>query len=144
MMIHVSLISIPWNGGEIVAGAGRVGSRSGRELPGLCSGLLGRCPASACFLTEGVDCSVEGREEVVWIEGADEFVALELRSDRVLEFGEHEGGAVGALCAREPDLRNRRGRLCRPHQVRRDRRDQGDEDGEDGQPGPDPTQVGPK
>ena len=95
MMIHVSLISIPWNGGEIVAGAGRVGSRSGRELPGLCAGLHGRCPVSTGLLAEGVDRGVKGGEEVIRIEGADEFVALELRSDRVLEFGEHEGGAVG-------------------------------------------------
>ena len=95
IMINVSLITTRWNGGEVVAGAGRVGSRSGRELLGLCAGLLGRCPVSAGLLTEGVDRGVEGGEEVIWIEGANEFVALELRSDRVLEFGEHEGGAVG-------------------------------------------------
>src|SRR6266700_862503 len=93
--INVSLITILWNGGEVVAGAGRVGSRSRRELLGLCAGLLGRCPVSAGLLTEGVDRGVEGGKEVIWIEGANEFVALELRSDRVLEFGEHEGGAVG-------------------------------------------------
>ena len=94
-MIHVSLITILWDGGEVVAGAGRVGGHSGRELPGLCAGLLGRCPVSAGLLTEGVERGVEGGEEVIGIEGADEFVALELRSDRGLEFGEHEGGAVG-------------------------------------------------
>ena len=49
---------------------------------------------SAGLLTESVDCYVEGGEEVIWIERADEFVALELLSDRVLQFGEHEGGAV--------------------------------------------------
>ena len=83
------------HGGEVVACTGPVGSRSGRELLGLCASLLGRCPVSAGLLTEGVERGVEGGEEVIWIEGADEFVALELRSDRVLEFGEHEGGAVG-------------------------------------------------
>src|SRR6266571_5171175 len=85
IMINVSLITILWNGGEVVAGAGRVGSRSRRELLGLSAGLL----------TEGVDRGVEGGKEVIWIGGANEFVALELRSDRVLEFGEHEGGVVG-------------------------------------------------
>ncbi len=50
---------------------------------------------SAGLLTEGVDRGVEGGEEVIWIEGADQFVALELFSDRVLEFGEHEGDATG-------------------------------------------------
>jgi hypothetical protein len=95
IMINVSLITILWNGGEVVAGPGQVGSRSGRELPGLCAGLLGRCPMSTGLLTEGVDRSVKGGEEVIWIKGADEFVALELRSDRVLEFGEHQRGAVG-------------------------------------------------
>ncbi len=95
IMIYVLLITIRWNGGEVVAGAGRAGSRSGRELLGLCAGLLGRCPVSTGLLAEGVERGVEGGEEVIWIEGADEFVALELRSDRVLEFGEHEGGATG-------------------------------------------------
>jgi hypothetical protein len=33
-MRHVSLITIRWKGGEVVAGVGLVGSRSGRELPG--------------------------------------------------------------------------------------------------------------
>lgn len=41
-MIDVSLITILWNGGEVVAGAGQVGSRSGRELLGLGISLLGR------------------------------------------------------------------------------------------------------
>lgn len=50
---------------------------------------------SARLLTKGVDRGVDGGEEVIWIEGADEFVALELRSDMVLEFGEHEGDAPG-------------------------------------------------
>ena len=71
-----------------------VGSHSGRELPGLCPGLLGWCPVSARLLAKRVDRGVESGEEVIWIEGADQFVALELRSDRVLEFGEHEGGAL--------------------------------------------------
>jgi hypothetical protein len=93
--MNVSLITILWNGGEGVAGAGRVGSRSGGELLGLCSGLLGWCPLSTSLLAEGVDRGVEGGEEMIRIEGADQIVALELRSDRVLEFGEHEGGAVG-------------------------------------------------
>jgi hypothetical protein len=89
------VITILWNGGEVVAGADRVGSRSGRALRGLCAGLLGRAPVSTCLLTEGLDRGVQSGEEVLGIEGADEFVALELRSDRVLEFSEHEGGAPG-------------------------------------------------
>ena len=35
----------------------------------------------ASLLTEGIDRGVEGGEEVIRIKGADEFVALELRSD---------------------------------------------------------------
>ncbi len=65
------------------------------HLLDLCVGLTGRCPVSARLLTKGVDRGVDGGEEVIWIEGADEFVALELRSDMVLEFGEHEGDAPG-------------------------------------------------
>ena len=61
-----------------------------RELPGLCTGLLGRRPLGACLLTEGIDRGIEGGEEVIRIEGANEFVALELRSDGILEFGEHQ------------------------------------------------------
>jgi len=74
---------------------GRVGSRSGHELPGLCVGLPGRRPVSTGLLTEDVERGVECGEEVIWIEGANEFVALELCPDTVLKFGEHEGGAVG-------------------------------------------------
>ncbi len=94
-MIDVSLIIILWKSGGVVAGIGLVGSRSRRELPGLCVGLPGRRPVSVRLLTESVDRGVEGEEEVIWIERADEFIALELLSDMVLEFGEHEGGATG-------------------------------------------------
>jgi hypothetical protein len=93
--IHVSLITLLWNGREVVADSNWIGNRSRCVLPGLCLGLLGRCPVSTSLLTEGVDRGLEGGEEVLWIEGADELVALELLSDRVLEFGEHEGDAVG-------------------------------------------------
>ena len=41
IMINVSLITILWKGGEVVAGVGLVGSRSRRELPGLGTVLLG-------------------------------------------------------------------------------------------------------
>ncbi len=70
-MVDVSLISILWNGGEVVECTGQIGSRSGRELLGICSGLLGRCPASTGLLTESVDRGVKGGEEMIWIEGAD-------------------------------------------------------------------------
>ena len=90
IIMNVSLITILWNGGEVVAGVGWIGSRRGLKLPGLCVGLLGRCPVSVRLLTKGIDCGVDGGEEVIWIEGADQVVALELPSDRVLEFGEHQ------------------------------------------------------
>jgi len=76
-------------------GHGLVGNGSRRELPGLCTGLLGRSPLGASLLTEGIDRGIEGGEEVIRIEWADEFVALKLRSDRILEFGEDEGRATG-------------------------------------------------
>ena len=88
-------MTILWIGGEIIAGAGLVSSHKGRWLLGLGAGLLGRCPLSASLSTEGVDRGVKGGEEVIWIEGADELVTLELLSHRVLEFGKHKGGAVG-------------------------------------------------
>ena len=94
-MIDVSLSTILRKGGEVAAGVGLVSIRSRRELLGLCAGLLGRCPASASLLAEGVDRGIEGGEEVIWIERADQFVALELLSDGVLESGEHEGSATG-------------------------------------------------
>ena len=88
--IHISLITLLWNGREVVAGANWIGNRSRRELPGLCTGLLGRSPLGASLLTEGIDRGIEGGEEVIRIEGANEFVALELRSDGILEFCEHQ------------------------------------------------------
>ena len=87
--IHVSLITLLWNGREVVAISNWIGNRSRRVLPGLCLGLLGRCPVSTSLLTEGVDRGLEGGEEVIRIEGTDELVSLELLSDRVLEFSEY-------------------------------------------------------
>jgi hypothetical protein len=95
-MIRSVLVTIPWRVGEVAcAGPGPGGPESIRELSGLCTGLLGRRPLGASLLTEGIDRGIEGGEEVIRIEWADEFVALELRSDGVLEFGEHKRGATG-------------------------------------------------
>ena len=47
-------------------------------------------PFGAGLATEAVERGVERGEEVVGVERPDQLVALELRADRVLEFGEHE------------------------------------------------------
>ena len=89
-MMDVPLITILLNGGDVIAAACQVSSRSGRELPGLYTALLGRCPVIARLLTQGVDCGVEGGKEVVWIEVANELITLEFLSYRFLKFGKHQ------------------------------------------------------
>ena len=94
-MIDVSLSTILRNGGKVVASVGWIGSRNERGLLDRCTGLIWRCQVSSGLLTEGVDRRIKGGEEVIRIESADQVVALELRSDRILEFGEYEEGATG-------------------------------------------------
>src|SRR5450755_4431528 len=57
--------------------------------------LGGWCPVSAGLLTEGGQSGVYGGEEVLGVQGPDQLVALEFRTNGILELGEHERGAVG-------------------------------------------------
>src|SRR5580693_887269 len=99
---------------------GNVGWRDSTGSSLALSGLAGGGPLGAGLVAECGDGGCDRREEMVWVDGAREPVALDLPPYRILEFGEHQADALGVQCLVEFGQHIGGGGVHVGHWLRRD------------------------